>query len=136
MSNSSLPARIVLTTVASPEEAARAGAHAGRGATGRLRHHHSRRAIHLPLAGRGGAPLTETLLLLKTGAEQIPALEARLHALHSYQTPEFLVSAGGIRQQGLPGVAAGEPAHALAQACSADRRRGHSGAHAPGHLVF
>ena len=34
---------------------------------------------------------TETLLLLKTGAEQIAALEARLLALHSYQTPEFLV---------------------------------------------
>jgi periplasmic divalent cation tolerance protein len=34
---------------------------------------------------------TETLLLLKTSAEQLPALEARLHQLHSYQTPEFLV---------------------------------------------
>ncbi len=34
---------------------------------------------------------TETLLLLKTGPEQLAALEARLLALHSYQTPEFLV---------------------------------------------
>lgn len=34
---------------------------------------------------------TETLLLLKTGPEQLEALEARLHQLHSYQTPEFLV---------------------------------------------
>jgi periplasmic divalent cation tolerance protein len=34
---------------------------------------------------------TETLLLLKTGPEQLAALEARLHQLHSYQTPEFLV---------------------------------------------
>jgi periplasmic divalent cation tolerance protein len=34
---------------------------------------------------------TETLLLLKTGPDQLPALEARLHELHSYQTPEFLV---------------------------------------------
>jgi periplasmic divalent cation tolerance protein len=34
---------------------------------------------------------TETLLLLKTGAAQLEALEARLHQLHSYQTPEFLV---------------------------------------------
>lgn len=34
---------------------------------------------------------TETLLLLKTTVEQLDALEARLHALHSYQTPEFLV---------------------------------------------
>lgn len=33
----------------------------------------------------------ETLLLLKTGADQIAELEARLHELHSYQTPEFLV---------------------------------------------
>jgi len=34
---------------------------------------------------------TETLLLLKTAPAQLPALEARLHALHTYQTPEFLV---------------------------------------------
>ncbi len=34
---------------------------------------------------------SETLLLLKTGPEQLAALEARLHELHSYQTPEFLV---------------------------------------------
>ena len=34
---------------------------------------------------------SETLLLLKTGTEQLVALEARLHELHSYQTPEFLV---------------------------------------------
>jgi periplasmic divalent cation tolerance protein len=34
---------------------------------------------------------TETLLLLKTASAQLPALEARLLALHSYHTPEFLV---------------------------------------------
>jgi periplasmic divalent cation tolerance protein len=34
---------------------------------------------------------TETLLLLKTGADQLAALETRLHEVHSYQTPEFLV---------------------------------------------
>jgi periplasmic divalent cation tolerance protein len=34
---------------------------------------------------------TETLLLLKTGSDQLAALEARIHELHSYQTPEFLV---------------------------------------------
>ncbi len=34
---------------------------------------------------------SETLLLIKTELEQLPALEARLRALHSYQTPEFLV---------------------------------------------
>jgi periplasmic divalent cation tolerance protein len=33
----------------------------------------------------------EALLFIKTTAEQIAALEARLHQLHSYQTPEFLV---------------------------------------------
>ena len=33
----------------------------------------------------------ETLLLLKTAVDQLPSLEARLHELHSYQTPEFLV---------------------------------------------
>ena len=34
---------------------------------------------------------SEILLLLKTSAEQLTSLEARLHALHSYDTPEFLV---------------------------------------------
>jgi periplasmic divalent cation tolerance protein len=34
---------------------------------------------------------TETLLLIKTGAEQVAALEARLSELQSYETPEFLV---------------------------------------------
>lgn len=33
----------------------------------------------------------ETILLLKTGPDQIAALEARLHELHGYQTPEFIV---------------------------------------------
>jgi len=36
---------------------------------------------------------SETLLLLKTASEQLPALEVRLQELHSYQTPEFLVLA-------------------------------------------
>ncbi len=34
---------------------------------------------------------TETLVLLKTAPDQLAALEARLHELHSYQVPEFLV---------------------------------------------
>ena len=34
---------------------------------------------------------TETLLLLKTSLDQVPALQARLLQLHGYQTPEFLV---------------------------------------------
>lgn len=83
-------ARIVLTTTASPEEAARLG--------------------HALVEERLAACATlipgvqsifrwkdeiessvETLLLLKTGVAQVAALEARLHELHSYQTPEFLV---------------------------------------------
>jgi periplasmic divalent cation tolerance protein len=35
----------------------------------------------------------ETLLLLKTASDHLLALEARLHELHSYQTPEFVVLA-------------------------------------------
>jgi len=31
------------------------------------------------------------MLFIKTGRDQLAALEARLHQLHSYQTPEFLV---------------------------------------------
>jgi periplasmic divalent cation tolerance protein len=84
------PARIVVTTTADPEEAARLG----------------RRLIEERLAacatlipavqslyrwqGRVESS-TETLLVLKTGPEQLAALEARLRKLHSYQIPEFLV---------------------------------------------
>ncbi len=55
-----------------------------------MRHYDSRRPVHIPLAGRIESS-TETLLLLKTGPDQLAALEARLHQLHTYQTPEFLV---------------------------------------------
>jgi periplasmic divalent cation tolerance protein len=34
---------------------------------------------------------TEILMVIKTGPDQLPAIEARLYQLHSYQTPEFLV---------------------------------------------
>jgi periplasmic divalent cation tolerance protein len=46
---------------------------------------------------------TETLLLLKTCTAQLAALEARLHALHSYETPEFLVL--GVEACGQPYLA-------------------------------
>jgi periplasmic divalent cation tolerance protein len=84
------PARIVFTTAATPEEASRLG--------------------HTLVDERLAACATlipavqsiyrwegkvessnETMLLLKTGPDQLAALEARLHELHSYQTPEFLV---------------------------------------------
>jgi periplasmic divalent cation tolerance protein len=34
---------------------------------------------------------SEFLLLLKTTEERVTALKARLHRLHSYEIPEFLV---------------------------------------------
>ena len=90
MSESPTTARIVLTTAGSPGEASRIG----------------RTLVAERLAAcvtviptvesifewQGNTELaTETLMLIKTDAAQIPALEARLHALHSYETPEFLV---------------------------------------------
>ena len=83
-------ARLVLTSVNGPDEAARMGqtlvdeqlaacatilpgAHSIYRWQGKVEHAH------------------ETLLLLKTTAAQLEPLEARLHALHGYQTPEFLV---------------------------------------------
>jgi periplasmic divalent cation tolerance protein len=90
MTDTSPQARIVLTTAASTEEAALLG----------------RTLVEERLAAcatvipsvqsiyrwKGEVEsATETLLLLKTGPDQLAALEARLHELHSYQTPEFLV---------------------------------------------
>ena len=34
---------------------------------------------------------TEAIVLMKTVHGKLPPLETRLHALHSYETPEFLV---------------------------------------------
>jgi periplasmic divalent cation tolerance protein len=85
-------AHIVMTTVASPEEAARLG----------------RTLVEERLAAcatlvpavesiyhwQGKIESSaETLLLLKTAGDRLPTLEARLHELHSYQTPEFVVLA-------------------------------------------
>ncbi len=83
-------ARLVLTTVANPDEATRLG----------------RTLVEERLAACATLipavqsiyrwkneveSATETLLLIKTGDEQLAALQARLHELHSYQTPELLV---------------------------------------------
>ena len=84
------PARIVLTTVAPPEDAARIGrilVEERLAACATLipavqSIYHWQYQVEVS---------TETMLLLKTGPEQLPALEDRLRQLHSYQTPEFLV---------------------------------------------
>jgi periplasmic divalent cation tolerance protein len=84
------PIRIVLTTTANPEEAARLG-------RALVEERLAACATLIPAVqsiyrwqGKVESA-TETLLLLKTNPEQLAALEARLHELHSYQTPEFLV---------------------------------------------
>jgi periplasmic divalent cation tolerance protein len=90
MSEATPPIRIVLTTAANPEEAA-ALAHT------LVEERLAACATLLPGAQsiyrwKGEIESsTETLLLLKTGTEQLAALEARLLELHSYETPEFLV---------------------------------------------
>ncbi len=92
MLESTSSARIVLTTVASAEEAARLG---GALVEERL----AACATLLPAVQsiyrwKGEIESSaECLLLLKTAADKLPALEARLHELHSYETPEFLVLA-------------------------------------------
>jgi periplasmic divalent cation tolerance protein len=84
------PVRLVLTTCASPGEASRL-------ARTLVEERLAACATLIPSVQsiyhwQGEIELsTETLLLLKTGPEQLDALEARLHQLHSYQTPEFLV---------------------------------------------
>ncbi len=90
MPNSIPPAHIVLTTTANPEEAARLGrvlVEERLAACATLIP-----AVQSIYRWQGEIEsATETLLLLKTGSEQLAALEARLHEFHSYQTPEFLV---------------------------------------------
>lgn len=92
MPEPSSAARIVLTTAATPEEAERLGRTL-------VEERLAACATLIPAAqsiyrweGKVESA-AETLLLLKTAAAQLPALEARLHELHSYQTPEFLVLA-------------------------------------------
>ncbi len=90
MPESSPHARVVMTTTADPEEAARLG---------RTLVDERLAACATVVPGvqsiyrwQGEVETAgETLLLLKTSPEQLAALEVRLHELHSYQTPEFLV---------------------------------------------
>ncbi len=83
-------ARIVMTTVVSPEEATRMGRTL-------VEERLAACATLLPpvqsiYRWQGKIESSaETLLLLKTVVDQLPTLEARLQELHSYQTPEFLV---------------------------------------------
>ena len=83
-------ARIVLTTAANPEEARRLGrtlVEEQLAACATLIP-----AVESIYSWKGQVETSsETMLLLKTGSEQIAALEARVHQLHSYETPEFLV---------------------------------------------
>lgn len=89
MSESSLAARVVLTTVASLEEATNVG-HA------LVEERLAACATIIPAVNsiyRWEGKVTsapEIMVLLKTSADLVPALEARLHELHSYEMPEFL----------------------------------------------
>jgi len=90
MTDAMIPARIVLTTVANPEEAERLG-------RALVEERLAACVTMIPAAqsiyrwqGKIEST-TETLLFIKTGTEQLAALEARLHELHSYEVPEFLV---------------------------------------------
>jgi periplasmic divalent cation tolerance protein len=93
------PVRIVLTTTANPDEAARL-------ARTLVEERLAVCATLIPAVQsiyRWQGQIesaTETLLLIKTGPDQLAALEARLSELHSYQTPEFLVL--GVEACGQP----------------------------------
>src|SRR5208282_4892961 len=84
------PARIVLTTAANPEEGeqlARTLVEEQLAACTTLIP-----AVRSIYRWQGKIEdSTETMLLIKTGAEQLAALEVRIRALHTYATPEFLV---------------------------------------------
>jgi periplasmic divalent cation tolerance protein len=83
-------ARIVLTTAGSLDEARRLG-------TTLVEEHLAACATMVPAVEsiyrwQGQIETaSEVLLILKTTTDQLAALETRLHQIHSYQTPEFLV---------------------------------------------
>ncbi len=90
MSEPTCEARIVLSTAAHPEEAARIGrilveerlAACATVVPGVRSIYHWQGAVE---------EAAETLMLVKTTAAKVEALEARLRELHSYDVPEFLV---------------------------------------------
>ncbi len=90
MVESTSSARIVLTTAANLEEANRLG-------RALVEERLAACATLIPAVESiytwKGALETasEAMLMLKTGSEQIAALETRLRQLHRYETPEFLV---------------------------------------------
>lgn len=92
MLETSPSARIVLTTAADAEEAGRLGRtliEERLAACATIAP-----AVHSIYRWQGEIESsTESLLLLKTSQEKLPALEARLRELHSYKTPELLVVA-------------------------------------------
>ncbi len=90
MPESSTTARIVLTTAANTEEATRLG-------RALVEERLVACATLIPAIEsiyrwKGNIESSvESMLLLKTSVTRLSALEARLQALHSYETPEFLV---------------------------------------------
>jgi periplasmic divalent cation tolerance protein len=90
MPDAASPARIVLTTEATHEEAAElAQALVEERLAACVTLIHGVQSIY---RWKGVVEsTTETMLLIKTGPAQLAALEARIHELHSYETPEFLV---------------------------------------------
>jgi len=83
-------ARVVMTTVVSAEEANRIGhtlvEERLAACVTQLLPIHSIYRWHDQIESS-----SETMMLIKTSLDQLPALEARLRELHSYETPEFLV---------------------------------------------
>ena len=92
MLESTSSVRIVMTTVANAEDAARLGralVEERLAACATLLP-----AVHSIYHWKDQIESSaECLLLLKTATDRLAALEARLHELHSYETPEFLVLA-------------------------------------------
>jgi len=90
MLESTASARIVLTTTASLDEATRLGRTLVEerlvACTTLIP------AVESIYSWKGKVETSsEAMLMLKTSSDQLAALEARLHQLHSYETPEFLV---------------------------------------------